>query len=73
MTNAMLKMKVSLCDTINEWINKQAEDGTDGWEELAIPIGDLTAELMTDSAMNILLSQKTHNEYLYQNDMLKEI
>lgn len=72
MTLGMRKMKVSLCEAINAWIGQQVEDETDGWSDLGIPVGDLTAEIMTDAAFNILLAQQNQNSYLFNNDMLKE-
>lgn len=68
----MLELKLSLMNAIDQWINDQAESNTDGWQELDCPMGDMTTELMADSAMNILLAQQTQNLYLYQNDMMKE-
>ena len=64
------KLKVSLGDAIQAWANEAPN--SDGWNELDMYVGDKLVELMTDSAFNILLAQKDHNDYLAANDLLKE-
>lgn len=62
--NNILKLKTSLCDAIQKWIHSEEASGSDGWEELDTYFGDCIAELMADSAFNILLAQSDLTKYL---------
>lgn len=68
-SNDLLKLKSSLCDAIQAWIDKEA--GKNVWPAIDTSISDHTAELMADSAFNILLAQKDLTEYYNTNNMLK--
>lgn len=69
MDNELLKLKTSLNDAINKWVEEQS--GNEQWEALGTLLGDFVTELMTDSAFNILLAQKDLNDYLDKEDLLK--
>jgi hypothetical protein len=71
MNNELLKLKSSLCDAIEKWINETAEKKDILWAELDTYIGDNTKELMTDAAFTVLLAQKNLTEYLKANGELK--
>lgn len=65
MANSLQTLKLSLSTAIDDWICKIS--GTMGWDDLNTYIGDSTAELMADSAFNILLAQKDLSAYLRNN------
>lgn len=71
MTNEMNRLRVSLADAIENWLNNTVPD-TSGWDDLDIPQADKTAKIMADTAFNILLAMQDMKEYQFQNDMLRE-
>lgn len=71
MNNELLKLKSSLCDVIEKWINDSEEKKEELWMELNTCICNETKELMTDAAFTVLLSQKNLTEYLRLNGELK--
>jgi len=70
MTNGVQKLKTSLTDVIQEWINSESE--SDGWSNLNTYVGDNLAELMSDSAFAVLLAQADLTKYYKENNMLDE-
>lgn len=71
MTNEMVRLKVSLADTISSWLTDVASI-SDGWNDLDIPEGNNTAKIMADCAFNVLLGMQDMKDYQYQNDLLVE-
>jgi hypothetical protein len=71
MNNDLLKLKTSLCDAINKWMNDQAEVDEE-WNQLDTYISDNAAELMTDSAFNILLAQSDLTKHLRKEDIISQ-
>lgn len=60
----LLQIKLSLYIHIQKWLDKVSTDGTEEWGAMNTYLGDDTVTLMTDSAMNILLAQKSLTIYL---------
>ena len=70
MTNNVQKLKTSLNDAVNEWLNQESE--SDGFEELKTYVSDNISELMTDAAFCVLLSQSSLSKYYRDYEMLTE-
>lgn len=68
MNNDLLKLKVSLADAIQEWIETKCLENE--WSALETNIADETSELMADAAFNILLAQKILTEYLTREEII---
>lgn len=69
MTNDLLKLKTSLTDAINEWMDKAATHNE--WTALETYVGEGVSELMADSAFNILLAQKDLSKYLKKENIIQ--
>lgn len=69
MTKDLLKLKISLIEAIDEWIEKECDH--QGWAALETYVGYGITELMADSAFNILLSQSDLTKYLEKQNYLK--
>lgn len=64
------KLKTSLTDAIEKWISDESCESN--WDGLETYIGDKAAELMADSAFNILLAQNDLSAFLSREGYLKE-
>lgn len=64
----LVKLKVSLNDVINKWIEDSIPE--ENWDALDTSLSDYTVELMTDSAFNILLAQSDLIAYLKNDGQL---
>lgn len=71
MNNDLLKLKTSLCDVINQWMNDKAEEDEE-WNQLNTHVSDNVSELMADSAFNILLAQSDLSKHLRKEDLISE-
>jgi hypothetical protein len=69
--NRLVKLKASLADAMEEWINTEASEG-DGRDALNTFFGDYTAEFMADAAFVVLLTQSDLTDYLKTEGHLKE-
>jgi hypothetical protein len=69
--NRLVKLKASLADAIERWIEKEASEG-DGRDALSTYFGDFTAELMADAAFIVLLAQSDLSDYLRDQELLKD-
>jgi hypothetical protein len=65
------KLKASLTDAIQNWINEESET-FENWCALDTYVSDFTAELMADSAFNILMAQSDLTEYLKKQGHIEE-
>ena len=70
MSNELQKLKVSLCDTISGWIDKNGE--SEGFNQLDTFFSDDISELMSDAAFSILLSQSSLTKYYKEQGQLND-
>jgi beta-xylosidase len=70
--NRLVKLKSSLVDALEYWINTQASEG-EGRDALGSTyLGEYTAEFMADAAFVVLLAQADLTDLLRTEGQLKE-
>lgn len=70
MNNQVLKLKTSLTDLIDKWIEET--DSSEGRESLDTYVSENIAELMADAAFSVLLAQGDLTAYYKKEMMLKD-